>query len=67
MTAYEFYMVNKKGEAHFFGILPERRKNVERITEKSIMNWGKMVINSNRYAKKIYFIQVEVPDKAKIF
>ena len=29
------------------------------------MNWGKMVINSNRYAKKIYFIQVEVPDKVR--
>jgi len=65
MTAYEFYWVDKRREAHFLGILPERRKNRGRITEKSIMNWGEMVLNSNRYAKKFYFLQVEVPDKVR--
>jgi len=58
MVAYEFYWVDKKGEAHFFAILPERRKNPERITEESIMKWGRMV---NRTSGNIYFMQVEVP------
>jgi len=65
MVAYEFYWVDKKGEAHFFAILPERRKNPERISEKSVMNWGKMVIGGDKKAKDFYFIQVEVPETSK--
>ena len=34
MALYEFYWVDKGGEDHFFAILPERRKNPERITER---------------------------------
>ena len=65
MVAYEFYYVDGRGEAHFFAILPERRKKPERITEKSIMDWGSMVIKGNRKAKTYYFIQVEIPEKPK--
>ena len=41
MLAYEFYSVDKRGEPRFFAILPERRKNPGRITEKSIRKWGR--------------------------
>ena len=44
MIAYEYYWVDKRGETHSFAILPERRGNPERFTEKSIMKWGRMVI-----------------------
>ena len=64
MIAYEFYWVDKRGESHFFAILPERRKNPERITEESIMKWGKMVLGGNRLSQKLYFIKVEVPDSS---
>ena len=62
MLAYEFYSVDKKGEAHFFATLPERRKDPKRITEKSIMKWGKMVWGGHGNSRIIYFIQVEVPE-----
>ena len=61
--AYEFYWVDERGEDHFFAILPERRKNPERITEESIMKWGGMVLGDNRSSKNIYFVHVEIPEK----
>jgi len=65
MLAYEFYSIDKGGEAHFFAMLPERRKNPKRITEKSIMKWGKMVLGGNRNSRIIYFVQVEVPENSE--
>ena len=58
MIAYEFYWVDKKGEDHFFAILPERRKNPERITEKSIMKWGRMVLGDDVDKNSIIFKQI---------
>jgi hypothetical protein len=59
MVAYEFYWPDEKGKEHFIGILPERRKNLERITKESILKWGWKVIGNNPNVKKIYFIPVE--------
>ena len=64
MIAYEFYSVDKRGEPHFFAALPERRKNPERISEKSIMKWGRMVLGGNRNSRVMYFVQVEVPENS---
>jgi hypothetical protein len=58
MTTYEFYWEGEEGKAHFFGTLPERR-DPERITEESILNWGKMLVGNSEKIKKIYFIKVE--------
>jgi len=60
MTAYEFYWEDQEGREHFLGILPERRKNRERITEESVRNWGRMVIGDWATSNNFYFIQVEV-------
>ncbi len=60
MTAYEFYWDDDTGGAHLIGILPERRKDMGRITQESIMNWGRMVMSDYINAKTLYFIQVEV-------
>ena len=65
MIAYEFYSVDKRGEAHFLAMLPERRKNPERITEKSIMKWGRMIVDGTRNSQIMYFVQVEVPKNSK--
>jgi len=62
MIAYEFYWVDKRGESHFFAILPERRKNPERISEKSIMRWGKMVLGGGGPLRNLYFVKVEIPE-----
>jgi hypothetical protein len=60
MTAYEFYWRDKEGRDHFIGILPERRKNPERITQDSILNWGRKVVGDHTGVKDISFIQVEI-------
>jgi hypothetical protein len=60
MVAYEFYWRDEIGKEHFIGILPERRKNPERITQESILNWGWGVIGGLSDVKDIYFVQVEM-------
>ncbi len=59
MVAYEFYWLNQKETAHLIGILPERRKKPERITEESILNWGKMVVGENSEVKDMYYVKIE--------
>ncbi len=60
MLAYEFYARDKIGRDNLIGILPERRKNSERITQESIMNWGRLVAGDDTQVKDISFIQVEI-------
>ncbi len=60
MVAYEFYWRDRAGKEHFIGILPERRKNPERITKESILNWGWNVIGNDSSVKNIYFVRVEM-------
>ena len=60
MVAYEFYLRDEKGSDNLIGMLPERRKNPERITQESIINWGRTLIGNNREVKDISFIQVEI-------
>ncbi|HYA91851.1 MAG TPA: hypothetical protein VEK32_10180 [Thermodesulfobacteriota bacterium] len=60
MEAYEFYQYNPVKEYELLGVLPERRKNSERITEKSVMGWAKKVFGDNLSTKDIYFIQVTI-------
>jgi hypothetical protein len=60
MIAYEFYWHDEGGEAHLLGILPERRKNPQRITEQSIMKWGNLILGNQANIGSIYFVRVEV-------
>lgn len=60
MIAYEFYWDDENGGEHLIGILPERRKNPERITEESIMNWAREIVGDSERINNIYFIKVEV-------
>ena len=60
MVAYEFYWRDEKGRDNFVGVLPERRNNPERITQESIMNWGRTLIGNDREVKDISFIQIEI-------
>jgi hypothetical protein len=59
MVAYEFYWRDDTEGVHFIGILPERRKRPERITQKSILNWGWKIIGNDSDVKDIYFAKVE--------
>ena len=59
MIAYEFYSCDHEGKEDLIGILPERRKKQERITQESILEWGRKVIGDNSEVKDLYFILVD--------
>jgi len=58
MIAYEFYLRDPIKGNKLVGILPEKRKDPARITQKSIMNWVEKVFSNGLNDKDIYFIQV---------
>jgi len=60
ITAYEFYRRIRNGEDRFIGTLPERRKDPERITYASIMNWAKILVPEDVLNDRIYFVRIEI-------
>ena len=44
------------------GILPERRRDRDRITQDSIMNWIRALLGNDADAeiKMVYFVSVEI-------
>ena len=61
MVAYEFYLHDGDlGEFNLLGILPERRKDLLRITWESIVKWGKLVAGDSVDIDNMYFIQLEI-------
>ena len=62
MISYEFYRraLNGEEEDRLIGVLPERRKDPQRITYHSIMNWGRLLVPLEEVLNdRIYFIQIE--------
>ena len=59
MVIYEFYRRDPTGEDKLFGVLPERRKDKERITDQSIMNWARFLVPKQIFGDKVYFVRVE--------
>jgi hypothetical protein len=64
-VAYVFYWCDGKGINNFIGILPEKRKRQERISQESIINYGRKAIFDNTEAKDISFTQINI-DEAEI-
>lgn len=62
MVAYELFSYDEKKGYEFIGILPERRKDPKRITKKSVVNWGRMVLGNRSDGKKIFFNRVAIED-----
>jgi len=62
MLIYEFYWRDEMGRDLFIGILKERRRNSERITEESILNWGKKVIGQNGEVGDLHFYISEIDE-----
>ncbi len=60
MVAYEFYSPDETGKEHLVAILPERRKDLKRISNKSILNWVKKILGNEGDIKNIYFTKVDV-------
>jgi hypothetical protein len=62
MLVYEFYWRDETGRDLFVGALKERRKAPERITEESILNWGKKIIGDNTEVGDVYFYISELDE-----
>jgi hypothetical protein len=62
MLVYEFYWRDETGRDLFVEALKERRKAPERITEESILNWGKKIIGDNTEVGDVYFYISELDE-----
>jgi len=62
MVAYEFFSYDEENGYEFIGILPERRKDLRRITKESVLNWGRMILGDNTGGKKIFFKCMTIDD-----
>ncbi len=61
MVAYEFYLRDGEEMPRLLGILPERRKNSERISHDSIMNWIKKLLGEDdENLNNIYYVHVSL-------
>ena len=63
MVAHELYCLDPAGGYQIIGVLPERRKNPERITPESILNWGEKIFGKDLNTEDIFFIQVTIDEK----
>ncbi|HSB05590.1 MAG TPA: hypothetical protein VLK23_10380 [Thermodesulfobacteriota bacterium] len=68
MLAYRFYLRDAmKNCFDPVGVLPERRMDPERITDESIVHWGKKYFGKNLKNEDIFFIESVLEDSEKGF
>ena len=62
MIAYEFYKQDEIKGYQLLGILPERRQKPERITNLSILNWAKMILDNeiDTDIESIFLLKIEI-------
>ena len=60
MVAYEIYWHDPIKGYQLVGVLPERRENPARITEGSIVNWGRKFFGKSIDINGIFLFQVEI-------
>jgi len=65
MIVYKFYLRDVIEGDIFLGALPERRRNPQRITDKSIMNWGRKYFGMNGNDEDIFFIKIVLEESKK--
>jgi hypothetical protein len=58
MIAYAFYWLEEIDKVHFVGLLPERRKNPERITQESISNFARTTLGNEADVDDLFFIEI---------
>jgi hypothetical protein len=63
MVAYEFYWRNPLKGYELLGVLPERRKNLGRITEPSVINWVRKFFGKSLDIEGIFIHQVRIDGK----
>ncbi len=63
MIAYEFYWLDPIKGYQLIGTLPERRRDPRRITNESVMNWGKIYFGRNLEINNMFFFQITIDKK----
>ena len=62
MTAYELLLFDKIKVYKVVGVLPERRKNLARITQKSVRNLGKKYFGNKFDIDEIFFFRITIDE-----
>jgi len=62
MMAYAFYWLEEIDKVHFIGLLPERRKNPERITQESISNFARTILGNEVDIDDLFFIEIKLDE-----
>ncbi len=65
MIVYKFYLRDAKNGDTFLGALPERRKNPVRITQESIINWGRTYFGKLGKDGDIFFVKTVIEKSEK--
>ena len=60
MVGYRVYLFDKTKGYELIAILPERRKKPKRITEESVINWGRTLLGDGLKGKDILFERVTI-------
>ena len=64
MVIYKFYFRDAiKGDI-FLGVLPERRRNLQRITYGSVIKWGRKYFGNSK-DEDIFFIKTVLEENEK--
>ncbi len=63
MIAYAVYTFEEIENVHFIGLLPERRKNPERITQESISNFVRTVLGHEPGTDNLFFIEIVLDER----
>jgi hypothetical protein len=63
MVAYEYYWHDEIKGFELIGVLPERRNDSNRVTQESILGFGKKFWGDNMDNGNILFIRVSVDKK----
>lgn len=62
MVAYEYYLRNEMNRFELIGVLPERRKDVDRVTLKSIICLGRKFWGDEVDIDNIFFIRIYIDE-----
>ena len=62
MIAYAFYWLEEIDKVHFIGLLPERRKDPERITQESISNFARTILGNEADIDDLFSIEMELDE-----
>ena len=60
MTVYKFYSRDESGELYLIGMLPERRSDQERITDESIINWARSLLDDESGVNNISYSTIRL-------